>query len=173
MSIEFYDASVACYQQTLAAVDMFLHKSLMHCQENNLDPETALENRIHPDMRPLRYQLQASVHHSVNAMIAFEHGHFAPPANLPDSNYRALQDLVKSALTTLDAYSRAGVNALAENRVIFTLGDKQLPFTADNFLLSFSLPNFYFHVTTAYDIFRALGVPVGKRDYLGALKFTR
>ena len=54
--------------------------------------------------------------------------------------------------------------------VIFTVRDMKLPFTAEGFLQSFSLPNFYFHATTAYDILRNKGVPVGKRDFLGRMK---
>ena len=53
--------------------------------------------------------------------------------------------------------------------VVFALGDHKLPFTAEGFLMSFSLPNFYFHATTAYDILRTNGVPLGKRDFMGRL----
>ena len=54
--------------------------------------------------------------------------------------------------------------------VVFRLGGNELPFVAKDFLLSFSLPNFYFHATTAYDILRAEGAPLGKRDFLGAIR---
>ncbi len=50
---------------------------------------------------------------------------------------------------------------------MFVFGDRQMPFVAKNFLLSFSQPNFYFHATTAYDILRWKGLPIGKRDYTG------
>jgi hypothetical protein len=54
--------------------------------------------------------------------------------------------------------------------VTFQFRDFKLPFTAENFLLSFSLPNFHFHATTAYDILRMKGVPLGKPDYMGQLR---
>ncbi len=54
--------------------------------------------------------------------------------------------------------------------MVFKLSDSEVPFTTTNFLLSFSLPNFYFHATTTYDILRMHGVPLGKFDYLGALR---
>ena len=57
--------------------------------------------------------------------------------------------------------------------MVFQLRDRQIPFTAENFVLSFSLPNFYFHATTAYDILRTKGVPLGKRDFLGHLRLKR
>ena len=54
--------------------------------------------------------------------------------------------------------------------VLFSVGDRKLPFTAEGFLQTFSLPNFFFHATTAYDILRSKGVPLGKRDFLGKMK---
>ena len=65
------------------------------------------------------------------------------------------------------------VNALGGRDVVFLLGDHKLPFTAEGFLMSFSLPNFYFHATTAYDILRTNGVPLGKRDFMGRLKMKK
>ncbi len=63
--------------------------------------------------------------------------------------------------------SRESVDALQGKDVVFQFGDRKMPFTAENFLLSFSLPNFYFHATTAYDMLRMKGVPIGKRDFMG------
>ena len=65
------------------------------------------------------------------------------------------------------------VNALGGRDVVFHLGEHKLPFTAEGFLMSFSLPNFYFHATTAYDILRTNGVPLGKRDFMGRLKMKK
>jgi hypothetical protein len=62
------------------------------------------------------------------------------------------------------------VNTLEGKDVVFEVRDMKLPFTAEGFLLSFSLPNFYFHATTAYDILRTKGVPLGKRDFLGKMR---
>ena len=60
---------------------------------------------------------------------------------------------------------------LLEGReVVFQIRDFKMPFTAEGFLMSFSLPNFYFHATTAYDILRSKGVPLGKRDYIGQMR---
>ena len=54
----------------------------------------------------------------------------------------------------------------------FQLGERKMPFLAEGFLMSFSLPNLHFHATTAYDILRQKGAPLGKRDYMGALRLT-
>ena len=81
-----------------------------------------------------------------------------------------LQGLVTETREMLSALTPEMVNALGGKDVIFQLGEHKLPFTAEGFLMSFSLPNFYFHATTAYDILRTNGVPLGKRDFMGRLK---
>ncbi len=70
----------------------------------------------------------------------------------------------------LSGQSESEVEALADKSMVFSLGKREMPFTNQNFLLSFSLPNFYFHATTTYDILRMLGVPIGKMDFLGKMK---
>ena len=64
------------------------------------------------------------------------------------------------------------VNALEGKKVVFRMPNFEIPFTAEGFLMSFSLPNLHFHATTAYDILRANGAPLGKRDYLGAMRIS-
>ena len=81
-----------------------------------------------------------------------------------------MQQLVADAREALQKMTPAEVNALEGKDVVFQLRDFKMPFTAEGFLLSFSLPNFYFHATTAYDILRMKGAPLGKRDYMGQLR---
>ena len=77
---------------------------------------------------------------------------------------------VFGASAALSALKPEEVNALVGRDVVFKIGDRSMPFTAEGFLMSFSLPNFYFHATTAYDILRHKGVPVGKRDFMGHMR---
>jgi hypothetical protein len=77
---------------------------------------------------------------------------------------------VTDARTELSALVPEAVNALVGRDVTFKVGDRTLPFTAEGFLMSFSLPNFFFHSATAYDILRHKGAPIGKRDFIGRLK---
>ena len=62
------------------------------------------------------------------------------------------------------------INALEGKDVVFQLGERKMPFIVENFLMSFSMPNLHFHATTAYDILRMTGAPIGKRDYLGQMR---
>jgi hypothetical protein len=170
MSVSLYDLSVASYQQQLAGVAGFLEKGLKHCSENNIDPNALVEARIHPDMLPLQFQVQSVSHHSIGAIEGVKKGVFSPPQPIPAQDYKGLQKIVADAREALTKLTPADVNGLAGRDVIFQLRDFKLPFTAEGFVMSFSLPNFYFHATTAYDILRMKGVPLGKRDFTGPLR---
>ena len=170
MAFSLYDATVANYLQTLGAVSGFLDKSLTHFREKGVDPAELVESRLTSDMAPLRFQIVSVAHHSRGAMEAVNNGVFSPSMGKPDLDYPALQALVKEAQDHLSALTPESVNALAGRDVTFKFGDRALPFTAEGFLMSFSLPNFFFHATTAYDILRHKGAPLGKRDFMGRMK---
>ena len=170
MAITFYDASVANYLQTIGAVSGFLGKGLTYFQENGIDPQSIVETRLAGDMLPFAFQLYSVVHHSVHALEGIKSGVFRPPSQLPPNSYEQWQAFVAEAQETLKSLTPQDLNALEGNDVVFELGKMKMPFTATGFLFSFSLPNFYFHAATAYDILRSKGVPLGKRDFMGAMR---
>ena len=170
MAISLYDLSVPCFVQTLGGVSGFLDKGLAHCRENNLDPLEIVESRLHPDMLPFRFQIFSVAHHSLGAIEGVKNGAFLPPKPPPSLDYAGLQKVVTDAREALLALTPADVNALEGRDMAFQMRDSKIPFVAEDFLLSFSLPNFHFHATTAYDILRSKGVRLGKRDYLGKLR---
>ena len=172
MPFALYDATVANYLQTLSGVTGFLEMARAHFADAGVDVEKLLDERLAPDMLPLRIQIAALVHHARGAIAAAKSGDFYPPKP-SDANFAALQALVTMAHDELAAMPRDSIDALAGRDVTFHLGDRKLPFTTENFLMSFSLPNFYFHATTAYDILRHKGAPLGKRDFLGALRMKK
>lgn len=173
MAFSLYDATVANYLQILGAVSAFLDKSLEHFKEKGVDPAEIVETRLFPDMLPFRFQVVSLAHHSHRAMEAARNGVFVPPSARPDLDYAGLQALVAEARSELAALTPDAVNALVGRDVAFRLGERSLPFTAEGFLMSFSLPNFFFHSTTAYDILRHKGVPLGKRDFIGRLNLKK
>jgi hypothetical protein len=170
MAFSLYDASVANYLQTLGAVSGILDKGLAHCREGGITPEELAETRLAPDMLPLRFQIVSVAHHSRGAIEGVQKGVFTPPSVPPGLDYAGMQALVSKASQALSDLKPEAVNALEGGDVMFQLGERKLPFTAQEFLMSFSLPNFYFHATTAYDILRSKGVPLGKRDFMGRLR---
>lgn len=169
MAFSLYDATVANHLQILGAVGSFLDKSLAHFREKGIDPAEVVETRLAPDMLPLRFQIVSVAHHSRGAMESAKNGVFVPPSGKPDLDYAALQALVAEARNELAALTPEAVNALIGREVTFKIGDRVLPFTAEGFLMSFSLPNFFFHATTTYAILRHKGAPLGKRDFMGRL----
>jgi len=169
MAFALYDATVANYLQILGAVGGFLDKSLIHFRDKGIDPAEVVEARLVPDMLPLRFQIVSVAHHSRGAIEAVKNGVFSPSMGKPDLDYAALQALVKEAQSELSALTPEAINGLVGRDVTFKFGERTLPFTAEGFLMSFSLPNFYFHAATAYDILRHKGAPLGKRDFMGRL----
>ncbi len=170
MAITLYDATAALFIQTLGAMEGFLKRGQAHCEDNNIPLAEIVETRLFSDMLPLRYQVQAAIGHSVAALEGVKGGVFKPPYGTPTSDYAALLTEVAEAIAKLKALTPDEVNALENKDVVFNLGDRQMPFVGKDFLLTFSLANFHFHATTAYDILRSKGVPLGKRDYLGRIK---
>lgn len=171
MATSLYDLSVASYLQTVGAVAGFMQRAAKHCAETGANPDDLAGLRLYPDMARFHFQIRSVAHHSVGALEAVKSGLFQPPAaGLQPIPYSELQAMVAKTDETLRAYSPEEVNGWAGKEVAFQAGDYRLPFTAENFVLSFSLPNFHFHATTAYDILRMQGVPLGKRNYLGQLR---
>ena len=173
MALSLYDATVANYLQILGGLSGVLDRGLSHFQENNIDPESIVEARLAPDMLPFRFQIISVAQHSRGAIEGVQQGVFKPPAFKTPYDYAGLQGLVTDTHKALSALTPETVNGLGGRDVVFHLGDRQLPFTAEGFLMSFSLPNFYFHAATTYDILRTNGVPLGKRDFMGRLNLKK
>ena len=170
MATSLYDLSVKSYLQTLGGVEGFLDRGLSHFADNNIDPDEIIETRLFPDMLPFRFQLQSVCHHSLGAIEGVKKGEFAPPPEIPAHDYKTMQKMVSDTRQALQGMDAAEVNACEGKDVVFKFRSFEAPFTAENFLMSFSLPNFYFHAATAYDILRNKGVPLGKRDFMGQMR---
>ena len=170
MAISLYDISVASYLQTLGAVTGYLNKGAAHFESNGTDPDGIVEARLYGDMLPFRFQIVSVCHHSLGAIKGLQAGEFNPPGQFPPHSYKDLQKLVADATEELKAFTPATINALEGGDMVFKMGSMAAPFTAEGFIMSFSLPNFYFHSATAYDLLRMQGVPLGKRDFMGAMR---
>ena len=170
MAISLYDISVTSFLQVLGGVAGFLDKGAAHCKANNIDLGEVVKTRLYPDMQPFSFQISSVAHHSLGALAGAQAGVFRPPSDRPEASYEDLQNLVAEARTGLQNLQRDDVEALQDRDMAFELGPRKLPFIVQDFLMSFSTPNLHFHATTAYDILRMKGVPLGKRDYLGQMR---
>lgn len=170
MTTSLYDLSVPTFLQTVGAMDGFLGRARTHCVATGADPDDFVQARLFDDMAPLHFQIEATWHHAVWGLEAVKTGVFCPPALLGPVPFADLQALIRKAQTQLEAFTADEVNSWTGKALDLQIGPRRLAFTSETFMLSFSLPNFYFHVVTAYDILRAQGVPLGKRDFEGRLR---
>jgi hypothetical protein len=121
-------------------------------------------------MQPFAYQVKSTAVHSLGAIEGVRRGTFSPDTNKPPASFAALKTRVADTLAGLALIEPSEVDSFVGREMRFVAGDRQLAFTAENFLLSFSQPNFYFHATTTYDILRWKGVQIGKRNFTGKLR---
>jgi uncharacterized protein len=168
MAFSLYDATVPAWLQMLGSVS---GKAEAHCAQHGLAPAELIEARLADDMLPLGYQVKSTVVHSAGAIRSLGQGVFSPDRQPWPDSFAGLRELVAAAREELAALDPATVEAFVGRDMRFEIGSRyRLDFTAEHFLMSFSLPNFYFHATTAYDILRARGLAIGKVDFLGQMR---
>ena len=170
MEATLYAALVPTFRQMLGSARGLLDKAEAFCTEGKRDPSAVIDARLAPDMYPFAYQIKSIMVHSVRAIEGAEAGTFSPDTTTPPDSFAGLKDLLAQADARLAELRPEQVDALTGRPMAFVVGKFRVEFTAENFLQSFSLPNFFFHVSMTYAILRHLGVDVGKRDYLGALR---
>jgi uncharacterized protein len=167
MAFSLYAATVPSYLQILGAVSGLLVRAESFCTEKGIAPQELIQARLAEDMLPFAYQVKSTAVHSHGAIEGVRKGVFSPDMTPPPETFAALKTRIAETLAALRAIDVAEVDGFLGRDMRFSFGDRRMDFTAENFLLSFSQPNFYFHATTAYDILRWKGLPIGKRDFMG------
>src|SRR6202165_2101436 len=170
MAFSLYAATIPSYQQILGAVSGLLDAAEAFCAEKGIAPEDIIKARLAEDMLPFAYQVKSTAVHSLGAIEGVRRGVFSPDTTPPPESFGALKTRIAETLTALDAIEAAEVDAFVGRDMRFAFGDRHIDYTAEDFLLSFSQPNFYFHAATTYDILRCKGVRIGKRDFTGRLR---
>ena len=170
MPISLYDLSVPTFLQSMRAIGGFMDKAVAHCAGTGRDPDDLVTVRLYPDMAPFHFQIEAAWHHAVWGVEALVTGAFTPPGLEWEVPFARLRAMIAEGERRLEAFAREEIEACAGKRLDMQIGPRRLAFTAETFILSFSLPNFHFHAVTAYDILRQQGIPIGKRDYEGVLR---
>jgi uncharacterized protein len=167
MTLSLYDATIPSNLQILRAVDALIDKAEAFAREKDMAEGAIIGAKLAEDMLPFGYQVKSCVVHSVGAIEGTKAGRFSPDMNPWPDSFAGLHQAVRDAIATLEAMEPSEVDALADTDTEFRFGERSMPFTGANFLLSFSQPNFYFHAATAYDVLRSLGVTLTKRDFMG------
>ncbi|HLZ98788.1 MAG TPA: DUF1993 domain-containing protein [Steroidobacteraceae bacterium] len=167
MAFSLYAATIPGYCQILESVGSLVGKAEVWCAERSLAPAEIIDARLADDMLPFAYQVKSTAVHSLGAIEGVRKGVFSPDMTPPPETFDALKDRIADALAALSAIEASEIDGFIGRDMRFAFGSRHLDFTAENFLLSFSQPNFYFHAATTYDILRWKGIPIGKRDFMG------
>jgi uncharacterized protein len=152
--------------RTLAGV---LDKGAAHAREKGADPEAQLQERLAPDMFPLSSQIQLACHHAKDGS-ARATGQEPPKVEIKELTFDEHKALIARTVDALQAIKDASFAEAAKRRVELSLsGGRVFESNALEFVQHWSIPHFYFHLVTAYDILRHLGVPLGKRDFMSGI----
>ncbi|MFI4909906.1 MAG: DUF1993 family protein [Steroidobacterales bacterium] len=170
MPLSLYAATIPSYRQTLGAVFELVRKGQTFCAEKGIAAPELMQARLAADMLPFAYQVKSTAVHSLGSIEGVRRGVFSPDTTPPPDTFATLETRVTETLSALEAIDPAEIESFIGRNMRFEKGSFRLEFSAEDFLLSFSLPNFYFHAATAYDILRWKGAPIGKRDFMGRLR---
>jgi uncharacterized protein len=159
--------SVAVFDRFLSALSAILDKADAHCEAKKIKPEVILAARIFPDMFPFTRQIQLACDFATRGTARIAG---MDPKGFPDTEttFAELKDRIAAARAYIGGFQPADFAHAAEREVQFKAGGRDMVLTGEDFLSFYSLPQFFFHITTAYDILRTNGVELGKRDYMGA-----
>lgn len=166
--LSLHAAFVPSCRQILGGMQGLLDKAESFARENGLEESAMLEAKLADTMWPLPWHVRSVWVHSAYALSLLPTGEFSPDFTSIPNSWDGMRATLADADQALSGVSEGELEDISDKTVAFVLGGKRLmEFTAQNFLMSFSQPNFYFHATTFYDILRMKGVALGKRDYLG------
>ncbi len=167
MSISIYDLATSSFIPRLRTLSALLDKAADHARDRSLDIATLVQGRLAPDMYTLRQQVQFACYQAKDGVARLTGEDGGPPDDIGDG----LADLVariQETVELLEATPTIAFEGAEERTIIIPIpgGDMIFEMTGYQFLRDWALPHFYFHVVTAYDILRHLGVEIGKRDYM-------
>ena len=171
MSYSLYDAAVTPCVQQLNALAVIIDKAAAHCAANKIEESALLQDRLYPDMFCLARQIRQAADFAMNTGGRLAGANPPSLAAVDDTSFAAAKTRVETALGFVKSLTRAQVDG-AEGKVIaWTAGGNDRKLKGNDYLQQFALPNFFFFTTTAYNILRHRGVPVGKRDFLGPVNW--
>ncbi|WP_158903737.1 DUF1993 family protein [Burkholderia sp. L27(2015)] len=168
MSLSMYRASIPVLVRMLNNLSAILEKGSTHAAAGSIDPAELVGARLAPDMLTLAGQIQRASD-SAKGVAARLAGIENPSFADDETTFADLQERIAKTRRFLESVNAEQIDGSAARPIELNLGTK-VTLRGDDYLLNFALPNFYFHVTTAYDILRHSGVPVGKMDYLGKVE---
>ena len=169
---DLYTLTACSYLQYLTSAIGYLEQARDQASELAVSLEDMVNASLFPDMLPLHFQVITIAHFSDTAMHAASTSMIGGPNMDLKLDFQGLIDHLNTARSQIVGLDKEQVNAAAGGEVIFQYGDTILPFTTEDFFLTYALPSFYFHVSIAFGILRSLGVHIGVAHFLGAVRAT-
>ena len=166
MKLSMYQASAPRFANTLKNLSAILDKAQAHCEAKKIDPAVMAAARLIADMFPLSRQVQIACDTAKGAVARLA-GVEVPKHDDTEQTFAELKQRIARTVEFLLSVSADKLEGSEDRPVTLRLGGKDTSFTGMQYLLGHAYPNFFFHVTTAYNILRSNGVELGKRDYIG------
>ena len=166
MSISMYQASAPRFANTLKNLSAILDKAKAHAEAKKVDELVLTSMRLYPDMFALARQVQIACD-SAKGAVARLAGVEIPKHEDTEKTFDELKARIAKTIAFIDTVKAAQVDGSEDKDILMKLQGRDVTFKGMQYLLGFAYPNFYFHVTTAYDILRHAGVELSKRDFVG------
>jgi uncharacterized protein len=168
MSVTMYSLSIPVFRKSLSNLSAILDKASAYAQERKIDPAALLEARLYPDMLTLTRQVQLASDFAKGGAARLA-GEVPPKFDDVEVGFDQLKERVARTIALLDSFGPARIDGSEDRAIEIKTPTRTLRFTGLEFLTQFSLPNFFFHMTTAYAILRHNGLPIGKEDFTGRI----
>lgn len=174
MSNLVYDLGIAPLLQTLKNLDGIITKAEAHVEaDEHADQETYIQGRLYPNMRPFVFQIRVATDTAKGAAARLT-GKELPSWPDDEETFADVHERIGKAIRYLSEFKAEDFAGTEDKEIDLTLGENRFVLSGRDYLQTFVLPNFYFHVTTAYNILRHYGVDIGKRDFLAGMgRFVR
>jgi hypothetical protein len=166
MSISVYDQVIAPLSRMLSNLDAVISKAEEYAAKYNIEPETLIQARLFPNMLPLVFQIRIATDTAKGAAARLS-GSSVPKWADDEETFADVHGRIRKAIDFLETFKPEQFEGSEKRKIELKLGPREVKFTGTDYITGFVIPNFYFHVTTAYAILRHNGVDVGKKDYLG------
>ena len=166
MTISMYAASAPRFIHILRNLDAILVKAQAHAAARKIEPGVLLAARLFPDMMPLTKQVQIATDHAKGALARLA-GVEVPRFEDNEQSFEELRARLAKTIAFVESFTAGQIDGSEARDIALRVGGHDLAFKGLDYLLGFAVPNFYFHVVTAYNILRHNGVDIGKQDYIG------
>lgn len=169
MAISVFDQTVSAMSRGLLNLDAIVSKAGEYAEEKKIDPVVLIQGRLYPDMLPFVAQIRIATDTAKGAAARLC-GADMPKWADDEATFEEIHGRIRKALNYLSGFKPDQFEGSETKKIELKLPNRTMQFVGRDYVLGFVLPNFYFHVTTAYNILRHNGLVIGKLDFLGELQ---